>query len=153
TPANGSHHVSPPSDAEVTDTPDEATAEAIRRDPFSAAWLHDSEPVLPHGDESGWRYRAGAGSPPAAADDWFTPRGPGDQATAGPPAGDVAADSWFTPREQADTGLAPSPPAERDAAPHEGSGLSAGGTGYWDPAAASAAEEAQRPDLPAAEEH
>ena len=46
-PANGNHHVSEPADGlsetAVIETPDEARAEAIRRDPFSTAWLQDSE--------------------------------------------------------------------------------------------------------------
>jgi hypothetical protein len=155
TPANGSHQVSQPSDAAATDMPDEATAEAIRRDPFSADWLRDTELVSPHDDESAWRYRGEAGSPSTAADDWFKPREAGDQGTAGPPADDAAAESWFTPRERADTSLAPSPPTGPDAAPQDGGGLAAaGGTGYWtSPAAGSGPAEAQRPDLPPAEEH
>ena len=77
-PANGNHHVSQPGDAPpgtaVAETPDAATAEAIRRDPFSTAWLQDEELTSPPDTESGWPDRAEAGPQAAAADSWFTPR-------------------------------------------------------------------------------
>ena len=69
TTANGSHHVSQPGDGPpglaVAETPDAATAAAIRHDPFSTAWLQDEE-VTPPPTE--------AGPQAAAADSWFTPR-------------------------------------------------------------------------------
>jgi hypothetical protein len=78
TPANGNHHVSQaaggPSGTAVAEAPDEARAEAIRRDPFSATWLRDEEPTSPPDTESGWPDQAGAGPQVAAADSWFAPR-------------------------------------------------------------------------------
>src|SRR5260370_5839812 len=60
--ANGSHHVSEPddgpSDTAVSETPDVARAEAIRRDPFSTAWLQDSELTSPPDLEPGWQDQA-----------------------------------------------------------------------------------------------
>ncbi len=77
-PANGNHYVSQPGDeppgTAVAETPDAATAEAIRRDPFSTAWLRDEELTSPPDTESGWPDRAEAGPQAAAADSWFTPR-------------------------------------------------------------------------------
>jgi len=68
TPVNGNHHLSQPGDASpdtaVAESPDAARAGAIRRDPFSAAWLQDEELTSPPGAEP----RAAA-----AADSWFTP--------------------------------------------------------------------------------
>jgi len=112
-PANGNHYVSQPGDeppgTAVAEAPDAARAEAIRRDPFSTAWLQDEEPTSPSDAESGWPDRAESG--PQAAD----------------------ADSWFTPREKADderTWPDAAPPQE-----HTGS-APAGVTGFWTPSAA-----------------
>ena len=45
--ANGNHYHSQLSGAPGPGTQDEARADAIRRDPFSADWLQDSEPAAP----------------------------------------------------------------------------------------------------------
>jgi hypothetical protein len=145
TPANGNHHVSHPadgsSDSAVVETPDAARTDAIRRDPFSAAWLQDGESTSPPDTASGWPDRAEAGPPAAVPDSWFTPREEADGertwATTNAEPLDAATDSWFTPRERADSGLAPQE--------HTGS-ASAGVTGFWTPsAAASASAEVQQP--------
>jgi hypothetical protein len=68
TPVNGNHHLNQPGDASagtaVAESPDAARAGAVRRDPFSAAWLQDEEPASPPDAEP----------QAAAADSWFTPR-------------------------------------------------------------------------------
>jgi hypothetical protein len=154
-PGNGNHHASRPDDtassATTIDTPDVARADAIRRDPFSSAWLRDSELTLPPDTGSGWSDQAEAGLPPdAAGDSWFTPRETADGGEPGWPAADpepspAAADTWFTARERADTGLTP-PPAERDLASpleHPDEPIV---TGFWTPSAASSVPAAaQRP--------
>ena len=119
------HQLSPSPDASATEAPDEAGANTIRRDPFSAGWLPGSEPESPPVTESGWRDHADAGLSPAAADSWFTPHEPGSREPGRTPADADAAQSWFTPGEQADAGLAPSPPARHDATPPEDSGVAA----------------------------
>jgi hypothetical protein len=49
TPTNGNHHAGPREDAAdgaFTETPNAAaTADALRRDPFSSSWLDDSQPI------------------------------------------------------------------------------------------------------------
>ena len=60
------------SDTAVFETPDLAQAEAIRRDPFSTAWLQDSELTSPPDVEPGWQDQAEPS--PAAEEGWFTPR-------------------------------------------------------------------------------
>ena len=97
----------PPGTA-VAETPDAARAEAIRRDPFSAAWLQDEELTSPPDTESGWPDRAEAGPQPAAADSWFTPREkPDDERTWPAPAeAEGQADpraAWPAPRFRAAT--------------------------------------------------
>jgi hypothetical protein len=157
---NGNHHLSQPggmsSDAAVIETPDAARADAIRRDPFSAAWLQDSELTPPPDLESGWPDQAGA-EPPAAGDSWFTPRETADgeparpAADAEPPA---AADSWFTPHDRADGSPALPQPAERDVAPPQERIAEPIVTGFWTPSAATPAPaEAQRPGPAPAEDH
>jgi hypothetical protein len=68
TPANGNHHVSQagggsPGTA-VAEAPDAARAEAVRRDPYSAAWPGDEELTSP----------PEAGPQTAGTDSWFAPR-------------------------------------------------------------------------------
>lgn len=106
--ANGNHHLSQP-----VETPEEARAEAIRRDPFSADWLQDSE-FTPPSDEAPLDQT----EPP---DSWFTP-----QETADREPSPEAEDSWFTPRDRADIEvLAEEPgPAEPELV-----------TGFWTPSA------------------
>jgi hypothetical protein len=125
--ANGNYYVSEPgdglSDTAVFETPDLARAEAIRRDPFSTAWLQDSELTSPPDVEPGWQDRAEAEPSPTAED------------------------GWFTPRERADEGLVPQErlalPAERPALPAERPALPAESTapvmGFWTPSAAARA--------------
>jgi hypothetical protein len=118
--ANGNYYVSEPgdglSDTAVFETPDLARAEAIRRDPFSTAWLQDSELTSPPDVEPGWQDRAEAEPSPTAED------------------------GWFTPRERADEGLVPQErlalPAERPALPAEST---APVMGFWTPSAAARA--------------
>ena len=123
--ASRNHHLSPSPDASATEAPDEAGANTIRRDPFSAGWLPGSEAESPPVTESGWQDHADAGLSPAATDSWFTPREPGSREPGHTPADADAAQSWFTPGEQADAGLSPSPPARHDATPPEDSGVAA----------------------------
>jgi hypothetical protein len=122
------------SDTAVFETPDLAQAEAIRRDPFSTAWLQDSELTSPPDVEPGWQDRAEAEPSPTAED------------------------SWFTPRERADDGLVPPErpalPPERPAARPAGS--TAPVLGFWTPSAAArapapASAEVRRVDPPQAE--
>ncbi len=135
-PANGNHHVSEPADGlsetAVIETPDEARAEAIRRDPFSTAWLQDSELTSPPDLEPGWQDQAGAEPVP---DDWFAPRETTDPeqawASAGTQPSAAVADTWFTPREQAGDELSP---AEHDAASLADSETLV--TGFWTPSTA-----------------
>jgi hypothetical protein len=151
------------SETAVIETPDEARAEAIRRDPFSTAWLQDSELTSPPNLEPGWQDRADAEPAP---DDWFAPRETTDPeqawASADTQPSAAVADTWFSPREQADDERVP---PEHDAAPPAASEPLV--TGFWTPstaaqsaaaqssaagpAAASASAEVRRPDLPQAE--
>ena len=75
-----------PSGAAVTDTPDPAAAaDALRRDPFSSSWLHDSQPIPPVPDtELARQDRAGGGraapedagqAPPSWRDFWAPAKG------------------------------------------------------------------------------
>jgi hypothetical protein len=177
---NGNHHagqpVDPPSSATVFDAPDAARAEAIRRDPFSADWLQDSELTSPPGTEAGWAEQAEtavpeivlpeAGVPEAAPgvspsgvsppgvsasggaeESWFTPRETPGSSAANTEPPPTAEDTWFTPYGRAGTDLA-SAAAERELA-------SAGEdldepivTGFWTPSAA-AAPSASAPSAPA----
>jgi hypothetical protein len=168
--ANGNHHVSEPddrpSDTAVIETPDAARAEAIRRDPFSTAWLQDSELTSPPDLEPGWQNQADAEPSP---DDWFAPRETTDQeqtwSSADTQPSPAVADTWFNPRERTDDGLvAP----ERDVASSAESAPLV--TGFWTPstaaqspapglapapgltsASAPAPAEVRRPDPPQAE--
>jgi hypothetical protein len=141
--ANGNHHGSQPGDEPpdlaVTETPDAARADAIRRDPFSAAWLHDGGRPAPTEPESGWPDQAEAGPQAADPDSWFTPHQKAEseriEPTADAEPSPAAADGWFDPRERADSGVAPLHPAEPDAAP-----AAAGMAGYWTPSADVSAE-------------
>jgi hypothetical protein len=156
TSTNGNHHASQPgngsSDAAVSDAPDAARADAIRRDPFSADWLRDREPTPAPATESG-RPAEIVDEPSAAdPDSWFTPRERPDRERtwdAEPSPG--AAEAWFTPRERADTGLTPPPPAEPPQE-HAGPATTELITGFWTPSAASAPREVLRPGLPSADE-
>ncbi len=166
--ANGNHHVSEPgdwaSDTPVIEMPDAAHADAIRRDPFSAAWLADSELTSPPDLEPGWQGQAEAGAASAAPENWFTPREASDReqtwASADTQPSPPVTDAWFASREQPDDGL-----PERDmAAPAEST---APVTGFWTPSAsapapaevrrhrhrhpAPAQAEVRRPDPPQAE--
>jgi hypothetical protein len=131
--ANGNHHVSEPddgpSDTAVIEAPDAARAEAIRRDPFSTAWLHDNEPTSPPDLEPGLQDQADAEPSP---DDWFAPRETTDREQAWSSAdtqpSPTVADTWFTPREQTDDG--PAAPERVVAPPAESTPLV---TGFWTP--------------------
>jgi hypothetical protein len=135
-PANGNHHVGEPADGlsetAVIETPDEARAEAIRRDPFSTAWLQDSELTSPPDLEPGWQDQADAEPAP---DDWFAPRETTDPeqawASADTQPSAAVADTWFNPREQADDELVP---PGHDAAPLAESEPLV--TGFWTPSTA-----------------
>jgi Helix-turn-helix domain len=142
-PANGNHHVSEPADGlsetAVIETPDEARAEAIRRDPFSTAWLQDTELTSPPDLEPGWQDQADAEPAP---DDWFAPRETTDPeqawASADTQPSAAVADTWFTPREQADDELVP--PEHDTAPPAEPEPLV---TGFWTPSTAAQSAAAQ----------
>ncbi len=150
--ANGNHHASEPddgpSDTAVIETPDVTQADAILRDPFSPAWLQDSELTSPADLEPGRQDQAEAGPPPA---DWFAPHETTDREQTWPPSdpepSPAVADTWFTPRERTDNGLMP----ERDAAPPPESTVPV--TGFWTPSAAAAPAEVRQPDPPQAEGH
>ena len=153
-PANGKHHVSEPgdwpSDNTVIETPDVAQADAIRRDPFSAAWLQDSELTSPPGLEAGWQGQAEAGSAPAAPENWFLPDETQDReetwSSADTQPSPAVADTWFASRERSDNGL----PPERDMAPPAESAAPV--TGFWTPSTAAPAQaEVRRPDPAQAE--
>jgi hypothetical protein len=93
-----------PFGAAVTDTPDPAVAaDALRRDPFSSSWLHDSQPIPPVPDIGvGRQDRAGgdrtspedAGQAPPSWRDFWTPA----QAAAAP--ADVQRSSVPPPAEE-----------------------------------------------------
>jgi hypothetical protein len=131
--ANGNHHVSEPddgpSDTAVIEAPDAGRAEAIRRDPFSTAWLHDNELTLPPDPEPGRQDQADAEPVP---DDWFAPRETTDREQGWSPTdtqpSPAVADTWFTPREQSDDGLVA--PEHDVAPPAESTPLV---TGFWTP--------------------
>jgi hypothetical protein len=155
-PANGKHHVSEPgdwpSDNTVIETPDVAQADAIRRDPFSAAWLQDSELTSPPGLEPGWQGQAEAGPASAAPDNWFMPRETPDReetwSSADTQPSPAVADTWFAPRERPENGL----PPEHDMAPSAESAAPV--TGFWTPSTAALAPapaEVRRPDPAQAE--
>jgi hypothetical protein len=109
---NGSHDTWLPEDAAadaLTETPDAAaTAEALRRDPFSSSWLDDSQPIPPVSDADAGRATADdAEQAPPEWRDFWTPKAaaaPADvqQPTAPPPTDEPAEaeTSWsaFTPR-------------------------------------------------------
>jgi Helix-turn-helix domain len=134
--ANGNHHVSEPDDGPfgtaVIETPDVARAEAIRRDPFSTAWLQDSELTSPPDLEPGWQDQADAEPSP---DDWFAPHETTDReqtwASADTQPSPAVADTWFTPPELTDDALVP---PEHDVAPMPESTPLV--TGFWTPATA-----------------
>ena len=119
--ANGNHHhpwrqADAPPDAAITETADPAeAADALRRDPFSSTWLHDSQPIPPVRDaEPGRQERAGGdrtspqgtGQPPPGRTSYWTPANaaaaPADLQRPSPPppaAEPPAGTSWsaFTP--------------------------------------------------------
>jgi hypothetical protein len=171
---NGNHHASQPGDGSpdpaVIGTPDSARADAIRRDPFSPAWLHDGDPTSPAEPESRCPDEAGAGLQAADADSWFTPRERDDRERTGPTAdaqpspaatdssaathssagtdSSAATDGWFSPHERADGALPPPHPAEPDVASRqEHAGPTAPGRArFWTPSAdVSSAAEVQQP--------
>jgi hypothetical protein len=120
--ANGNHPVTTAddgsADAAVMPAADTARADALRRDPFSADWLEDTELASrPDPDpESRWPEQAEAQASSAAPDNWFTPRETADpEPTWSPAAGEASAaatDTWFSPREQAEGGSASPQPTE-----------------------------------------
>jgi hypothetical protein len=125
---NGNHQArrpgDPPPDASITDTPDSgAAAAALREDPFSSSWLHDSQPIPPGpGTELGRQDRAGGartspedgGQAPPGWRDFWTPA----KATAGPT--EVQRPSMPQPAEEPTTAgtswsaFTPSPPKVPD---------------------------------------
>jgi hypothetical protein len=76
----------------VAGTPDEVQAEAIRRDPFSADWLQDSELASGRADEYSWSDQPAAAP---TADSWFS-RGEASPRTAPT---EAATETWFAPQE------------------------------------------------------
>jgi hypothetical protein len=156
TASNGNHYGSQPgdmpSDAAAIEMPDSAQADAIRRDPFSTAWLQDGETASPPDIEGGWPEQAEAEppSPAAAGESWFTPHETADREQAWPTADTepppTAADGWFTSRERADGSLvlpqpverdvAPPQPVERDVASPQEPAAEPIVTGFWTPSAA-----------------
>jgi Helix-turn-helix domain len=142
---NGNHHVTQPAEAPpdlaVNKPPDSARADAIRRDPFSTAWLQDGDRRPPAEPESRWADQVEAGPQAADEDSWFTPREKADGERTGPTVdvqpSPAAADNWFSPRERADSAVAPPRPAEPDVVPpQEHTGPAAAGTGrFWTPPA------------------
>jgi hypothetical protein len=112
--ANGNHPVitenDGSADAGVRPVADTARADALRRDPFSADWLEDSEPASRPDPESRSPEQAEAQASSAATDNWFTPRETADpEPTRSPAAAEASApatDTWFTPRERAEGGSA-----------------------------------------------
>jgi hypothetical protein len=107
-------------DTAVMPVPDTARADALRRDPFSADWLEDTElasrsdPDPDPDPESRPPEQAEASS--AAPDNWFTPRETADpEPTWSPAAAEAsvgATDTWFTARERAEGGSASPQPTE-----------------------------------------
>lgn len=170
-PANGNHPVShaddAASDTTVIQPPDAARAHALRRDPFSADWLQDSEltllpeagrqdgeltpppePELTPPPEAG---RQEAEPAPDAEDAWFTPRETADPertwSDADTELSSPATPDWFTPREPAADGLTP---AERDLEEHAGP-TTARVTGFWTPSTATSAPASGLVSEPASE--
>jgi hypothetical protein len=157
--ANGNHHVIQPddgsSDAEIIPAPDAARTDALRRDPFSADWLQDSDLTSPPDPASGSPEPAEAGTSSTPPEDWFTPREtPGPERTRSPAETEPSAgatDTWFTPRERAEP-----QPTERDVAPpREGPGSAAAReSGFWTPpTTATGPAEVKRPGPQPALEH
>jgi hypothetical protein len=114
TSANGNHYASQaedrPSESAVIEMPDEAQADAIRRDPFSTDWLRDGELTSPPDSELSSSPDFGLTSPPdigvTSSPDLGPTSPPGagrgwQHLTEAEPASS-ALDDWFTPRETAD---------------------------------------------------
>jgi hypothetical protein len=122
--ANGNHPATTAdngsADAAVMPVPDTARADALRRDPFSADWLEDTElasrPDPDPDPESRSPEQAEAQASSDAPDNWFTPRETADpEPTWSPAAAEASAaatDAWFTPRERAEGGSASPQPTE-----------------------------------------
>jgi hypothetical protein len=150
--ANGNHHVWPRSDTPAgtagaaTGDP-AATADALRRDPFSSSWLDDSQPIPPVPDtEDRWQDRPGTdgpspedeGQPAPTWRDFWTPvkaaAAPADVQRPDTPADEptLAGTSWsaFTPSSpkvtgDPDPGAVPDVPRRAEpAAAVQGVGLS-----------------------------
>jgi hypothetical protein len=117
--ANGNHPATTAdngsADAAVMPVPDTARADALRRDPFSADWLEDTELASrPDPDpESRSPEQAEAQASSDAPDNWFTPRETADpEPTWSPAAAEASAaatDTWFARRERAEGGGSASP--------------------------------------------
>ena len=118
--ANGNHPATTAdngsADAAVMPVPDTARADALRRDPFSADWLEDTELASRPDPESRSPEQAEAQASSAAPDNWFAPRETADpEPTWSPAAAEASAaatDTWFTPRERAEGGSASPQPTE-----------------------------------------
>jgi hypothetical protein len=124
--ANGNHPAITADDGSADTTvrpaPDTARADTLRRDPFSADWLEDSElasrpdPDPDPESESRSPEQAEAQASSAAPDNWFTPRETADpEPTWSPAAAEASAtatDTWFTPRERAEGESASPQPTE-----------------------------------------
>ena len=123
--ANGNHPVTTADDGSadtaVMPVADTARADTLRRDPFSADWLEDTE-LASHPDpdpdpdpdpESRSPEQAEAQASSTAPDNWFTPRETADaEPTWSPAAAEASAadtDTWFTRRERAEGGGSASP--------------------------------------------
>ena len=118
--ANGNHLVTTADDGSadtaVMPVADTARADTLRRDPFSADWLEDTELASrpdpdpdPNPDpdpESRSLEQAEAQASSAALDNWFTPPETADpEPTWSPAAAEASAaatDTWFTRRERAE---------------------------------------------------
>jgi hypothetical protein len=115
--ANGNHPVitadGGSADTTVMPVADTARADALRRDPFSADWLEDTEPASRPDPDPESRSPEQAEASSAATDNWFTPRETADpEPTWSPAAAEASAavaDTWFTPRERAEGGSASQP--------------------------------------------
>jgi hypothetical protein len=117
--ANGNHPViTDDGSADTTVMPVANTdrADALRRDPFSADWLEDSELASRPDPEVRSPEQAEAQASSAATDNWFTPREtPDPEPTWSPAAAEASAaatDTWFTRRERAEDGSASPQPTE-----------------------------------------
>jgi hypothetical protein len=178
-PGNGNHHASQPVDtpssATIIEAPDAARADAIRHDPFSAAWLQDGELTSPPDTESEWPEQAetalpetalpGAAVPETAApettlpegalpegaeESWFTPRETAGSSPAKTEPPSAAEETWFTPHGRA--GADPATAAtERDLVPPTEDLDEPIVTGFWTPSAAASAPapSAPAPSAPA----